>query len=68
MVKRTNSGAADNLVKRKLADASIEPKRPVSTHASGFGMLKYTWPPLKKRLVDVDVTDLMREAMESGRK
>ena len=32
-----------------------------STHESGFGMLKYSGPPLKLRMAEVDVADLMRE-------
>ena len=32
-----------------------------SSHESGFGMLKYSGPPLKVRLAEVDVADLMRE-------
>ena len=66
MAKRAKTGAADDLVKQNLTDASKEPKRPVSTHESGCGMLKYTGPPLKKRLIDVDVADLMRKMGKPG--
>ena len=39
-----------------------------STHASGFDMLKYSGPPLKVRMAEVEVADLMREERKLARR
>jgi AbrB family looped-hinge helix DNA binding protein len=43
---------------------SLERKKGVSNVMSGYGMLKYNGPPLKKSLLDVTVVDLMRDSLK----
>jgi antitoxin PrlF len=61
-----------SLVEVSVVDGKLEIElrhaAKASTHEAGFGMLKYSGPPLKARMAEADVADLMREERKSRAK